>query len=47
MAIDIRTFDSAQPGFEKTLDELLAWESVSDHQVQQIVTDILADVKSP
>ena len=46
MAIDIRTFDSAQPGFEKTLDELLAWESVSDHQVQQIVTDILADVKS-
>jgi len=46
MAIDIRTFDSAQPGFDKTLDELLAWESVSDHQVQQIVTDILADVKS-
>lgn len=45
MAIDIRTFDSAQPDFEKTLDQLLAWESVSDSQVQTIVTDILADVK--
>jgi len=34
-----------QEDFDQQLDELLAWESVSDSKVQQIVTDVLADVK--
>lgn len=45
MTLDIRTIDSAQPDFEEVLDKLLAWESVSDTQVQKTVTDILADVR--
>lgn len=34
-----------QEDFDQQLNELLAWESVSDAKVQQIVTDVLADVK--
>lgn len=45
MTIDIRRFSSDQPDFAEQLDALLAWEAVSDHQVQNVVTDILADVK--
>jgi len=45
MTIDIRRFSSDQADFSEQMDALLAWEAVSDHQVQQIVTDILADVK--
>ncbi|MFC3681665.1 histidinol dehydrogenase [Bacterioplanoides pacificum] len=45
MTIDIRRFSSDQADFSAQMDALLAWEAVSDHQVQQIVTDILADVK--
>lgn len=46
MAIDIRRLSSDQADFAEQMDALLAWEAVSDHQVQQIVTDILADVKA-
>ncbi|WP_420588455.1 histidinol dehydrogenase [Bacterioplanoides sp.] len=46
MAIDIRRLSSDQADFAEQMDALLAWEAVSDHQVQQIVTDILADVKT-
>lgn len=46
MSIDIRRLSSAQSDFAEQMDALLAWEAVSDHQVQQIVTDILADVKA-
>lgn len=45
MTIDIRRFSSDQADFSEQMDALLAWEAVSDHQVQQIVTDILADIK--
>lgn len=46
MTIEIRRLDTSDSNFDSELETLLAWESVSDHQVQQIVTDILADVKS-
>jgi len=45
MTIDIRRLNSEQADFSGQMDALLAWEAVSDHQVQTIVTDILADVK--
>lgn len=45
MTIDVRRFSSDQADFAEQLDALLAWEAVSDHQVQNVVTDILADVK--
>ena len=45
MTIDIRRLNSEQADFSEQMDALLAWEAVSDHQVQTIVTDILADVK--
>lgn len=46
MTIEIRRLDTSETNFDAELETLLAWESVSDHQVQQIVTDILADVKT-
>jgi len=46
MTIEIRRLDTSDNNFSSELETLLAWESVSDHQVQQIVTDILADVKA-
>jgi histidinol dehydrogenase len=46
VTIEIRRLDTSDSNFDSELETLLAWESVSDHQVQQIVTDILADVKS-
>jgi histidinol dehydrogenase len=45
MTIDIRCLDTSANDFAAELETLLAWESVSDNQVQKIVTDILADVK--
>jgi histidinol dehydrogenase len=45
MTIDIRRLDTSANDFSAELETLLAWESVSDNQVQKIVTDILADVK--
>ena len=41
MTIDIRRLNSEQADFSEQMDALLAWEAVSDHQVQSIVTDIL------
>ncbi|MGB0734161.1 MAG: histidinol dehydrogenase, partial [Pontibacterium sp.] len=37
--------DTRQDDFDTQLNELLAWESVSDAKVNKIVDDILADVK--
>lgn len=36
---------SNSPDFSLQLDQLLAWESVSDHQVEQAVGDIIASVR--
>ncbi|MGM0677846.1 histidinol dehydrogenase [Ectothiorhodospira marina] len=41
----INRLDSTQADFMARLDELLAWEGVSDESVTRIVTDILADVR--
>jgi histidinol dehydrogenase len=46
MTIEIRRLDTSDTNFSSELETLLAWESVSDNQVQKIVTDILADVKT-
>ncbi len=41
----IKQLDANSSDFEQQLQELLAWESVSDHSVAQVVAMILADVK--
>jgi histidinol dehydrogenase len=41
----IPRLDTSVAGFEKRLDMLLAWESVSDTEVQQSVTDIVTRVR--
>jgi histidinol dehydrogenase len=46
MTFKIRTFNTQQDNFTESLNKLLAWESVSDTQVQQTVLDILHQVKS-
>ena len=45
MTISIRRFRSDQADFAAQMDALLSWESVSDTGVQQIVTDIVNDVR--
>jgi histidinol dehydrogenase len=46
MTFEIRTLNTQQEDFTQSLDDLLAWESVSDTQVQHTVLDILHQVKS-
>ncbi|MFC3852588.1 histidinol dehydrogenase [Salinispirillum marinum] len=42
----IRRFDSQQDDFRQQLDALLAWEGVSDTQVNDTVLKIIADVRA-
>ncbi|NOY67791.1 MAG: histidinol dehydrogenase [Gammaproteobacteria bacterium] len=42
----IRKLNASDAGFDETLEELLAWDSVSDDAVFNTVMDILANVKS-
>ncbi len=42
---DIRRLDANAPDFRQQLDALLAWESVSDDKVNQIVLDVLRNVR--
>ena len=46
MSFEIQKLNTQEADFTASLDKLLAWESVSDHQVQQTVLDILHQVKS-
>lgn len=46
MSLQMRTLDSQQADFTQAMDDLLSWESVSDHQVQQTVLDILHQIKT-
>jgi len=46
MSFEIQKLNTQEAEFTASLDKLLAWESVSDHQVQQTVLDILHQVKS-
>ena len=41
----IRRLSTTAPEFEQELNQLLAWESVNDHQLQQTVLDIISRVK--
>ena len=41
----IRRLSTTAPEFEQELSQLLAWESVNDHQLQQTVLDIISRVK--
>ncbi|WP_108125912.1 histidinol dehydrogenase [Saccharospirillum mangrovi] len=43
--LPLRRLDAQNPGFAQELDALLAWESVSDANVQQRVADIIADIR--
>ena len=44
--IDIRRLDSQQADFSEQLDKLLAWESVSNKEINRTVDDILERVKA-
>ena len=46
MSISIRRFRSDQADFSQQMDELLAWDSVSDASVQETVTNIVNDVRA-
>ncbi|MDK2778527.1 MAG: histidinol dehydrogenase [Pseudomonadota bacterium] len=46
MTIEIRRLSSAQSDFAGQLNELLAWESVSDAGVQKTVADIIYDIRT-
>jgi len=46
MSFQMRMLDSQQADFSQAMDNLLSWESVSDHQVQQTVLDILHHIKT-
>ena len=46
MSFQMRMLDSQQSDFSQAMDNLLSWESVSDHQVQQTVLDILHHIKT-
>lgn len=45
MSLEITRLDANQSDFERQLDALLAWDSVSDHGVQTAVAEIVADVR--
>ncbi len=43
---DIQRLSTSDPDFDSRLDGLLAWESVSDDRVQQIVAEIIREVRA-
>ncbi len=43
---EIRKLNTADAGFQSQLDALLAWESVSDGGVNQVVHDVIADIRA-
>ena len=46
MSLSIRRLKSEAPDFSKVLDDLIAWEDVSDTSVQSSVAEILQNVRS-
>ena len=46
MSAAIKRLDSADDDFYSRLDALLAWEQVSDAQVERTVRDIIADIRA-
>jgi len=43
---EIRKLDTSDAEFDAQLDALLAWESVSDGAVNQVVQDVIADIRA-
>ncbi len=43
---EIRTLSTQDAGFDRQLDELLAWEAVSDRNVGDVVAAIIANIRS-
>ena len=43
---EIRQLDTRDPDFMRRLEQLLAWDSVSDDAVNQVVQDIIAQIRS-
>lgn len=43
---EIRTLSTDDKEFDSQLDELLAWDSVSDADVQRVVEQVIADIRS-
>jgi histidinol dehydrogenase len=43
---EIRTLSTDDKEFDSQLDELLAWESVSDADVQQVVEQVITDIRN-
>ncbi len=43
---EIRTLSTSDSGFDQQLDQLLAWEAVSDGKVQEVVAAIIGDVRA-
>ncbi len=43
---EIRTLSTQDAGFDRQLEELLAWEAVSDRKVGDVVADIIANIRS-
>lgn len=46
MTIELRRLNSGDEAFSKQLDELLAWDAVSDEQVLSTVTEIISSVRT-
>jgi len=46
MVIELQELTTANADFDRQLKALLAWDSVSDQQVNQTVNNIIADVRS-
>jgi len=44
--VEIRQLSTADSDFNQQLEALLAWESVSDGQVNQVVNDVIADIRA-
>jgi histidinol dehydrogenase len=43
---EIRQLDTRDPDFMRRLEQLLAWDSVSDDAVNQVVQDVIAEIRS-
>lgn len=46
MSISVKRLDAAQADFEQQLQQLLAWENVSDDKVNGIVNEVIAKVRA-
>ncbi|MCL4121060.1 UNVERIFIED_CONTAM: hypothetical protein GTU68_028975 [Idotea baltica] len=43
--IDIKQLSSLSDDFDEQLDRLLAWENISDNQVENVVSDVLLNIR--